>query len=516
MMRLQELLDAIDIKANSVDRDVAILGIAYHSQKVKQGDLFVCIRGYKTDGHKYIPQAIANGAVAIIVEETQEGIVVPQYRVSNGRLALAQLAAKFYGYPSKQLKAIGITATNGKTTSSFMTNAILEQHGYKTGLIGTVSVKIDDSSVPSVLTTPESLDMQHYLREMVERNVSHVTMEVSSAALELHRVHAVEYNIVTLNNINREHIDHHGTFEKYYDAKAGLIRNARATSVAVLNLDDPYSAALRSETAAQVITYSLNNLDADIVCRDLDLSTGRAVLTISVPQAIQIHDRVIAPTQFEIALKVPGLHSVYNALVAVTIALVYEVPISTIQVALQQFAGVERRFEYIFEDKFKIIDDHFANAGNIDVTLGTLKYMQYNHLHLVYAIRGMRGPTVNRENAEAIAHWAKQLGFRHVIATKSKYHVTEKDAVTDEEERVFREVMANAAIGVTVYEELPQAISSALAEAKDRDLILLAGCQGMDYGAEVALQLIAELRPDISRERLFAPLQHRVAGVTRV
>lgn len=476
----------------------------------------MCITGYKTDGHQYIPQAIQNGAVAIVVERDVEGVTVPTYRVANSRKALAQLAAKFYGHPSKQLMAIGITATNGKTTSSFMTNAILEHHGYKTGLIGTVSVKMDQTAIPATLTTPESLDLQYYLREMVERNVTHVTMEVSSAALELQRVHEVDYDIVTLNNINREHIDHHGTFEKYYEAKASLIRNAPSTSVAVLNLDDPYASALRNETIAQVVTYSLENAVADIVCRDLDLSTGRAMFTIAIAKPLRFRDVEITPVQFPVALKVPGLHSVYNAMVAITTALLCGVSITDIQAALQQFTGVERRFEYIFEDSFKIIDDHFANAGNIDVTLGTLKYMQYNHLHLVYAIRGMRGPTVNRENAEAIARWAKQLGFTHVIATKSKYHVTDKDIVTDEEERIFREVMADAGIEVTLYEELPQAIAQALTQAQEDDLVLLAGCQGMDFGAEVALQLIAELRPDLDKEQLFAPLQHRVAGVTRV
>lgn len=509
-------LTEADVRNAQERTDLVITGVAYHSQKVKQGDIFVCIRGYKTDGHHYIPQAVANGAAAIVVEEFQASLDVPQFRVTNGREALATLAATYYGHPSRALHMIGITATNGKTTSAFMTNAILESHKLKTGLIGTVSVKIGDVAIPADLTTPESLELQQYLRHMVDEHVTHVTMEVSSAALEAHRVDHVDYDIVTLNNVDREHIDHHGTFERYFAAKSSLIRHASASSVAILNLDCPYSASLIDKTQAQVVTIGLNDTGAHIVCKDLDLSTGRAVFTLAVQRELRYNEVHLLPTQFRIELKVPGLHSVYNAMVAIAIALVSGVPIATIQESLSVFTGVERRFEFVFEDTFKIIDDHFANTGNIDVTLGTLQYMDYKKLHLVYAIRGMRGPTVNRENAEAIARWAQVLGFTEIIATKSKYHVSERDVVTDEEERVFLDVMAEAGLRVKLHEELPSAIAEALDRVEAGDLILLAGCQGMDFGAEIALQLLAELRPHIPREELFAVLRHRVAGVTHV
>ncbi|KOP79641.1 Mur ligase family protein [Cytobacillus solani] len=492
MMQLEELLRSITVERVYNDKDMRISGVSYHSQKVSNGHLFVCVRGYKTDGHKYLAQAVANGAVAAVVEEVQEAFDIPQFVVQNSRIALAQLGDAFYDHPSKKMKMIGVTATNGKTTTSYMINAILENEGFKTGLIGTVSIKIDDMSIPAELTTPESLDLQNYLNQMVEKDVSHVCMEVSSAALETHRVETVDYDIVTLNNVSREHIDSHGSFEQYFEAKSSLIRNASERSMAVLNLDDPYSASLVNKTNARVITFGVNSTEGHIHCKNLDLTTGRAKFTVEILKAFKANGAEYIPGEFDIELSVPGLHSVYNSMVAITVALLSGVAVSTIQHTLKNFAGVERRFEFIYEEDIKIIDDHFANTGNINVTLQTLKYMDYKKLHIVYAIRGERGPTVNRENAEAIVEWASKLGLYEIIATKSVSHVTAKDKVTDEEQRVFEEVMGEARIQVDLYDELPDAIARALAKAEEGDLVLLAGCQGMDHGAEIALQLLRE------------------------
>lgn len=514
-MRLSELLRSIDVKQAFNDQGLNISGVSYHSGKVTDGQLFVCVRGYKTDGHKYLPQAVTKGAVAAVVEEFQEGIDVPQYVVENARIALARLGDAFYGHPSKKMNMIGITATNGKTSTTFMTNAILERQGFKTGLIGTVSVKIDDTSIPAVLTTPESLDLHYYLKQMVDKGVTHVSMEVSSAALETHRVEKVDYDIVTLNNISREHIDSHGSFEQYFAAKSSLIRNAGENCFAVLNLDDPYSASLIKETKAQVITFGVESKQGHLYCKNLNLTTGRAKFTVEILKPFSVDQIEYERSEFDVELSVPGLHSVYNSMVAITVALLCGVSISTIKETLSSFEGVERRFEFIYEDEFKMIDDHFANAGNINVTLQTLNFMKYKKLHLVYAIRGERGPTVNRENAETIVEWASKLGLEEVIATKSVSHVTEKDWVTDEEEQVFLEVMGEAGIKVNLYNELPDAISHALEEVEPEDLILLAGCQGMDYGAEVALLQLRERKKDVPAEKFFRPLTTRVAGVTQ-
>jgi len=501
MTGLKNLLNSIQVKQTFNGKDLNIEGISYHSQKVTNGHLFVCIRGYKTDGHKYLPQAVANGAVAAIVEEFQENISIPQYVVENSRIALARLGSAFYNNPSSKMKMIGITATNGKTTTSFMTNAMLENEGLKTGLIGTVVIKMHDYSTPAELTTPESLDLQYYLSQMVDKQVSHVTMEVSSAALETNRVENVNYDIVTLNNISREHIDSHGSFEKYFEAKSSLITDASDKSFAVLNLDCPYSASLINKTKAEVITFGVNSREGHIACKNLDLTTGRGKFTLEILKPFKVDGILYEPTEFEIQLSVPGLHSVYNSMVAIIIGLLCGVSISTIQKTLSTFSGVERRFQFIFEEDIKIIDDHFANSGNIDVTLETLKYMDYEKLHIVYAIRGERGPTVNRENAETIVKWASKLELSEITATKSISHVTTKDRVTDEELQAFQDVMDEANIKVNLYDELPDSISHAISNAETGDLILLAGCQGMDFGADIALKQIAVRKDNLKEVR---------------
>nr|WP_239534030.1 UDP-N-acetylmuramoyl-L-alanyl-D-glutamate--2,6-diaminopimelate ligase [Thalassobacillus pellis] len=507
------LLESVDIIESENKKDIDIAGIAYNSNDVTPGDVFVCIKGFVTDGHDYIGGAVKNGAAAIIVEDLQDGWDIPQIRVKNSRLALAAMSDTFYGHPSQSMKTVGITATNGKTTTSFMTDAILEKHGWKTGLIGTVVVKMGDYAEPATLTTPESLDLHHYFAQMRERDISHVTMEVSSSALDLHRIGNVDFDIVTLNNISREHIDLHGSFEEYFNTKASLVRNAGPDKCAVLNLDCPYSSSLVNETKAQVLTFSVEKEDGHLCCKNLDLSTGRAKFTVEVRKPFEVNGVKVEPQEFDIELATPGYHSVYNSMVAITVGLVSGVPVNTIQTSLRQFGGVERRFEIIFEDDFKIIDDHFANNGNIDVTLSTMQKMEFKNLKLVYAIRGNRGPTVNRENAKAIAEWAPKLGIGEVVATLSRSHVTTKDKVTDEEIEVFREEMDEAGVKVHLYEELDDAISHALSEVEADDIVLLAGSQGMDFGANIALNQMKEARPEIDEEKLFKPLENRVAGI---
>ena len=502
-MNIKTLLEVITVLDIKNEKPINISDIQYHSKKVHKGSLFVCVKGYQVNGHDYLESAMKAGAVAAIVEDFVE-CDIPQFKVKDSRLALALLADHYYNHPSRDLKLIGITGSNGKTSTSFMLDSIFEAHQLKTGLIGTVVVKIDDEQEASFLTTPESLDLHHYFRQMLDKNVTHATMEVSSSALELKRSAGADFDIVTLNNITREHIDNHGSFEAYYDFKASLIRTAKPEAFAILNLDDSYSARLVHETKAKVITYGVSDKSGNVWIENLDLSTGRANFTVHT---------TLDYDSFEINVSIPGFHCVYNSLVAITAAMILNIPSEIIQKGIQNLNGVERRFEYIFEDNFKIIDDHFANTGNIDVTLATLDYMTYNDLHFVYAIRGSRGVTVNKENAEAIVKWSKKLGVNEIIATKSIGHVIWKDEVTDEEEQVFLETMKEANIKVHLFDKLEDAILKSLNDVSDEDVILLAGCQGMDFGCNIALNQLEILRPDIPRDVLRKPLKTRVAGL---
>ncbi|MFP4697568.1 MAG: Mur ligase family protein [Eubacteriales bacterium] len=511
-MKINELLEDIKILKAYNHKDLDINQIAYHSKNVDYGSIFVCIKGYQTDGHKYVEDAIKNGAAAIIVEDYQEGLNIPQYVVSNSRKALSSLADKFYGYPSKDMKVIGITATNGKTTTTFMINNILESYKLNTGLIGSVIIKYGEYAKPSYLTTPQSKDLQSILYNMNNNDITHVCMEVSSSALELNRVENVDYDIVSLHNISSEHIDLHGSFEQYYNAKARLIREAKSDAWAILNLDDKYSASLLFETKAKVITYGIERKTGHISCNDLDLSTGRAKFTVQIKKPIIVDEMVYEKCEFPIILRTPGYHSVHNAMVAILVGLLNKVPIEIIQKGLRTFGGVERRFEIIYDEDFIIIDDHFANPGNIDVSLKTLKKMNFDDLKLVYALRGNRGITVMRDVANTIIKWAPKLGINEIITSLSKSYTTSKDEVMKEEIEVFNSVLANGGIKVRMFEELEDAVFKGLKEIKEGDVLMLAGCQGMDMGAKIALEQIYKMKPNKNEKILFAPIEKRVAG----
>lgn len=520
-MRLIEILETLgSYKNNELNPDltqegknIEITGLSYHSQRVTSGNLFFCIKGYETDGHKYLQDAVNKGAGAAIVEEVQEEITIPQIKVSNSRIAMATIAAKFYQEPSKKLQVIGITATNGKTTTSFMADKILKDHKIKTGIIGTVMVQYGNKKIPSLLTTPDSLDLQKHFKSMVEEEVSHVTMEVSSSAQELHRVDGVDFDIVTLNNISREHIDSHGSFERYFEVKSRLITRAKEDSAAVLNLDDAYSKGLISKTKAKVFTFGIEDQKGDFFVKNLDLTTGRGVFTLVVPKDLEHKGVKIPKGEIKINLSVPGFHSVYNSVVAAIIGLLSGVDKEGIKKSLKDFRGVERRFEFLYEEEFTVVDDHFANAGNINMTLGTLKEMEYNKLHVLYAIRGKRGIEVNRENAEALFQWLPKLGVTELLATESVSHVMEKDRVTVEEREAFEDVIKAWGIPTKIIKELPEAIEEVLKKAGSKDVVLLAGCQGMDYGGEMALRLLAKGKTLKEKEKILAPLKDRVAGI---
>lgn len=512
MINLNDLLQKANLD-KVAEEGILIEDIAYHSGSIKPNGLFVCIRGIKTDGHKYLEDAAKKGAAAAIVEEINENIDILQILVSDSRKALAMVSSAFYGFPAKSMKMIGITATNGKTTTSYMVNSILENYGLKTGLIGTVVIKADKDIISSDLTTPQSLDLQHHLHNMKTKGVSHVTMEVSSSALELDRVYGIDFDIVAFNNISREHIDLHGTYEDYFNIKSSLLKNAGSESFAVLNMDSPEIASLTDKLAAKIISFGIQSENADIICRNLDISTGRAEFTVEINKEIKAGNTVYKSQSFDISLSVPGYHSVYNAMSAIAIGLLCEIPIEIIQGSFRNFKGVERRFEFIYEDDFKIIDDHFANSGNIDVTMKTLDFMDYNNLHLVYAIRGSRGPIVNAENAHSIAQWAKKLNIGKVTATLSRDHTTSKDIVTDEELEVFMNIMKESDIYVELHENLENAIEEVLKNTNKNDAVLLAGCQGMDYGANIALHKLAQLKPEVSLDKLLKPLEARVCGM---
>lgn len=496
-MKLKELLHVLDIKESTTfDEDMDIKGIGYHSGEIRDGYLFVAVKGYVTDGHKYIEAAMVNGATIAIVEELVD-LNIPQIKVENSRKALSSISSKFYNHPSKDMKVIGVTATNGKTSTTFMLNQIYEEAGFKTGIVGSVINKVGEDIAPAYLTTPESLDLQRLFAKMKKEEVEKVVMEVSSSALELYRVDDVDFDIVSFNNFSREHIDQHGSFENYWKYKSSLITNVKEEGITILNIDDEKISTLINENKKNVIPFSIKDDRGLICCKNIELDMGRANFDIVIKEDIELDNLLIKRDRFHVSLGIPGLHSMENAMMAIVIALADNIPSQVIIKALKEFKGVERRFEYIFEEDFLIIDDHFANVKNINITLETLSKIPRNNLHIVYAIRGNRGVTVNKENAQALVSWKEKLGLEEIIATKSIGSVTIKDKVSDEEEEVFKEIINESGIKLHLFDSLKDAIKYSLIDVKNGDIVLLAGCQGMDYGGGIALNHLAETRSDL-------------------
>ncbi|MCC5895491.1 MAG: UDP-N-acetylmuramyl-tripeptide synthetase [Alkalibacterium sp.] len=514
-MILSKLLQSINIySTDSKEGTLEISKIAYHSDEVSSDTLFVCIRGYETDGHTYAKEAVEKGATALVVERKLDDVSVPQFVVKDSRRALATLSDAFLEHPSQALSVFGVTGTNGKTSITYMTDAIFKAHQLKTGLIGTVMIKIDDKVEPSSLTTPESLDLQHYLADMREADVSHVSMEVSSSALDLKRVANVDFDVVAFTNINKDHIELHGSFDAYYNAKASLIRNASKQSVAILNIDQPLLEKLGSETEATVVTFGLDNTKGNLSVSDIDLSSGRPSFTVNINTPIMtLGGNRIDPVSFGVDLTIPGHHSIYNALTAIAVGLVNGVPISTIKKGIEKFNGVERRFHILYDEEFTIVDDLFLNENNIESSMKALENLSYQSIHIVHAVRGNNGPVLNKENAEKMAHWFSKLKINRITLTVSQSHVKKKDQVKAEELNAFLDVMESEGISVDFHNELCDALSSSLAQVNTGDILLITGARGMDYGAKTILELLLEKKPGVEKQAITDVLDKKMVGM---
>lgn len=506
-MKLPELLENIEIIEIKNVKDVEVSALAWDSRKVKPGALFCALRGSEADGHDYLQQAEDKGAAALLVESFSDS-TLPQIRVQNSRAAMALIAANFYGHPSRELDIAVVTATNGKTTTTGLLTSMLREAGKRVGVIGTVAVEYDDVVLPSILTTPESVDLQKHLRAMVDRGITHVCMEASSIGIMSHRLDGLEVKVAAFNNVSPEHLDIHGTFEHYLNTKKSLLQKLEAPAVAVFNADEPLMQDL-AELPVRTITFSTEKEHATVYVQHLDLSTGRAEFDFVVTEDIGAVSEGIYP----IRLSIPGFHSVANAVSAMTMAMVLGIDMRYIRDGIAAFAGVERRFEFIYENDFIVVDDHFANKGNIDVTLKTLSFMKYNNLHMVYAIRGNRGVQTNRENAESICEWSRKLPLQTLIASLSEDFTSKKDKVSAQELAVFETTLQTEGLEYTLIDNLKDAVALGLEAVRPGDVLLLAGCQGMDYGGHLAMLRLKEVHPELPDELLFRHMEHRVAGI---
>ena len=379
-MKLKNLIDGFDSHICSGSIDVDVEGIAYDSRKVKEGYAFVCISGFKTDGHDYIQEAIKGGAVAIVAEKDvklSEDITL--IKTSNTRKALAFMSAAYFDHPASKMKLIGVTGTNGKTTTTYLIKSILEKSGYNVSLIGTVANIIGDKKLPSKNTTPESYDLQYMFNEMVKNHTDYCIMEVSSHSLALDRVAGCIFDIGIFTNLTQDHLDFHKTFENYFNAKLKLFKQSKK---AAINIDDDYGTKIIENVDIPVLTYS-ESKESDIWATDIEITSNCSRFILRTKD-----DSV------EINLSLPGRFNVYNALSAASACIAEGISLKLIKLGLEGVAGVPGRSEVIQSPKgYSVIIDYAHTPDGIVNILNTVGEYAKKRIITVFGCGGDRDKT---------------------------------------------------------------------------------------------------------------------------
>ncbi len=463
-MRLGEALK--DVKAVKMENfaDSEVGGITYDSRKVKKGDIFVAVKGETFDGRNFIPAAIHAGAAAVVSEKDFEApSSVARIIVSSSRNALADIANAFYGYPSRKLKVIGVTGTNGKTTTVYLINSILNIAGHKTGLIGTVETLIDGVSMPSGLTTPESCDLMQLFSQMVDKGIEFAVMEVSSHAIAQRRVRDVEFDAAVYTNLSHDHLDFHGTMESYFDTKmklfTGLGLYTKKDTAAIVNLDDDFADALIEETNAELIGFSMKK-KADVRGKLLSQSVEGLKMEIEMGKE-----------KIAVESSLPGAFNAYNILAAASVARRFGIGNEDIIKGIASLASVPGRFERVIEGQdYDVVVDFAHTPDGLEKLLDCVHTFAKGKKILVF------GCTGNRDKAKrpVMGGIAAKKSDMTIITSDDPYS-EDMDEIIRDVEKGFRE--AGSADGIN-YRKVPdraKAIEIAIGTASSGDIVLIAG-----------------------------------------
>lgn len=474
-MTVKELLARLRIAANldAATLNTTISCIDHNSQKLKPNGIFIAISGFSTDGHLYLEQAQQNGAILAFTEHKLP-CPLPQIIVSNTRETLAYLTQEFYHSPASKLKTIGITGTNGKTSTTQLIYFLLQEYT-STGLIGSIDVRYADQVISASITTPDTLQLNHYLHEMVAAQTKTAVIEVSSHGLELHRVTGIDFNITGITNISPDHLDLHHNLANCLTAKERLFTSTNPNGYVFFNADDPYANMVTHKTKAVRISFGQDST-TDLWINQI---TGTSFDLSFSPHAQNKLQLRCSQARFTLSLL--GLHNIYNATLAVGVCLAAGCPLDVIQQRIPLFPGVHRRLQIVYRHSFMIIDDYAHNPEGIKATIAAVSSLKPQRLLIVCAIRGNRGADINLYNGEALAKAIAQVHCpTELIITESRDQVKVKDRVSHSERCAFSEYIYRN--DFPVYEEplLSNALDLALTRANKGDIILLLGAQGMD------------------------------------
>jgi len=463
-MVLRQLVNSLKIVAVKGNLDGDITGIAYHSREVKPGYIFVCIPGFKTDGHRFIPEALARGAVAVVVEKRIDEFPGTVIEVTNTRQSLAALAARFYHYPSSRLKVVGVTGTNGKTTTTYLIEEILRTAGFKVGLMGTVVYRIEEEKILAQRTTPESLDLEQFLSQLVNRGVHYAVMEVSSHALELERVSQIEFDVGVFTNLTRDHLDFHVDFEHYFAAKQKLFRilekpgNKMGSRVAVVNIDNPYGERIAQESRVKVITFGV---EKDVLVRAEDIRLHHQGINFRLKYSGE---------ETTLNLKLLGRHNVYNALAAAAVGISQNLPMEVMKSGLEKVERIPGRFELVEGgQKFQVIVDYAHTPDALYHVLQTIRELKSRQLITVFGCGGER----DRTKRPLMGEVAVKMSDLVVITFDNPRGEDPYQII----EEIKSGIPSNREEGkdYVIIPEREEAIHYALHQAEEGDWVLIAG-----------------------------------------
>lgn len=461
-MRLQDLLGVGRLIQGRPDGSVT--SVAYDSRRVQPGTLFVALPGRRVDGHDFVSEAVQRGAVAVVVERP---VLVPEQvpvlQVESTRAALGRLAAMVYGHPSRQLRVVGVTGTNGKTTTTHLVKAVLEGQGHTVGLTGTVHTLIGQAERPASLTTPQPSDLQELLAHMLQDGCTYAVMEASSEGLDMNRVDDVEFDLGIFTNLTQDHLDYHKSFEAYREAKARLFHllnqpGFKSHKAAVINLDDAASDFYRSRCQVPVWTYGL---DPRAMVRATEITT--------TPDGTRF--RLITPHgEISLALRLAGRFNVYNALAAATAGLIEGVDLEQIKLALQSQEGVAGRLQAVRAGQpFGVFVDYAHSPDSLENVLRTAQGFTRGRLIAVFGCGGDRDRT-------------KRPLMGAIAARLADYTIITSDNPRSEEpQSIVQDIEAGLkpALGPGHFYEIivdrTEAIRRAVMLAQPDDVILIAG-----------------------------------------
>ncbi len=379
-MYLNNLIQELKIEKIMGKTNINISNIQYDSRQIKKNNMFICIQGFKTDGHKYIKDVIKKGANAVVIDKELESYSdqITYLKVKNSRKAMATLAKSFFENPLSTIDLIGVTGTNGKTTTTFLIKEILNKGGYKTGLIGTIEIFDGSQSIPASRTTPESLDIYRYLSKMRDNKVKYVVMEVSSHALALHRVDTMQFKAAVFTNLTQDHLDYHQTMHKYALEKAKLFKKVKSDGVSIINNDDDYADFFKEKSSGEIITYGIENR-----------STLQA-------EAIKLSFRgvefVLDGLNYRLNLR--GKFNIYNSLAAISVAKSLDFAEGILKNSLEGIEGIPGRFEAVdLSQDFTVVIDYAHTPDGMMNVLSSVQEFEHNNIIVVFGCGGDRDKT---------------------------------------------------------------------------------------------------------------------------